>query len=108
MAKIRIDILGGEITIDFADMNDLESQLEKIDISRIDSLLKEKSEKDSPIAKNDLLDRETDIVRELGSINLLKISERGKDAIKLAIFLASSGLGQEEIKKITGITILSS
>lgn len=108
MAKIRIDIRGGEITIDFTDTKDLENQLEKIDILKIDSLLKGKNKEDTHVVKNELSEREIDIVNGLGSVNLLRISERGKDAIKLAVFLASCGMHQEEIKKITGITILSS
>lgn len=108
MAKIRIYIQGGEITIDFTDTKDLENQMAKIDVLKIDSLIKEINKNDTPVAKNELSDRERDIVNELGTVNLLRISERGKDAVKLAIFLASCGMSQEEIKKVTGITILSS
>lgn len=112
MAKIKINLSGGEITIEFSDMKDFEEQLEKIDFGRIDTLLNGKkvdavSEIEKLERKNDTQDASKRLI-DLGNINLLKISEKGQDAIKLAVFLAASGLSREEIKKITGITILSS
>lgn len=112
MAKIKINLSGGEITIEFSDIKDFEEQLEKIDLGRIDTLLNAKKvDVASQIEKLEKKDDTRDVSKSLinlGNINLLKISEKGQDAIKLAVFLAASGLNQEEIKKITGITILSS
>lgn len=110
MAKIKIDLSGGELTIEFTDTKDLEDQLEKIDFLRIDSLLNSKNQKNVPAVDNEKTTMAKDAydVNELGSINILKISEKRQDAIKLAIFLAANGMSREEIKKITGITILSS
>ncbi|MGI0047201.1 MAG: hypothetical protein ACREBB_08445 [Nitrosotalea sp.] len=109
MAKIKINLSGGELTIEFTNTKDLEDQLEKIDFLRIDSLLNTKNQKNAPVVENEkMVDKDVNAVKELGSINILKISERGQDAVKLAIFLATNGMNREEIKKITGITILSS
>ncbi|MDE1826466.1 MAG: hypothetical protein KGH83_02610 [Thaumarchaeota archaeon] len=111
MAKVKINLSCGEITIEFTDMNDLEEQLKKMDFTKIDSLLNAKKKEDTIHAensKNTTIPDVDNIVKELGTVNLLKISEHGQDAIKLAIFLAASGMNREEIKKITGITILSS
>ncbi len=58
--------------------------------------------------KNDAIQNVSKSLNEFGIINLLKISENGQDAVKLAIFLVTHGLSREEVKKITGITILSS
>jgi hypothetical protein len=111
MAKVKINLSGVEITIEFVDMNDLENQLKKIDLLRIDSLLNSKKQEitsDTENSRKVTSPDVDDIVKELGTVNLLKISERGQDAIKLAVFLAASGMNREDIKKITGITILSS
>ncbi len=109
MAKIKINLSCGEITIEFTDTKDLEDQIEKIDFVRIDSLLNTRNQKNTRAVENGKMsDKDSHIVKELGSINLLKISEKGQDAVKLAIFLAANGMGRDEIKKITGITILSS
>lgn len=110
MAKIKINLSGGEITIDFTDMKDFENQLEKIDLARIDNLLKTKCDTMQRVENSEKKDIQTDSksIVDLGIINLLKISEKGQDAVKLAVFLAASGLSRDEIKKITGITILSS
>ncbi|HJT10640.1 MAG TPA: hypothetical protein VJ771_07645 [Candidatus Nitrosotalea sp.] len=92
-------------------MKDFENQLEKIDLARIDNLLNaKKCDTIQHVEKSEKKDTHTDSksITDLGIINILKISEKGQDAIKLAVFLAASGLGREEIKKITGITILSS
>ena len=90
---------------------DFEDQLKKIDLHRINSLLNAKKQEITPDAKPPRKETESDcddMVNELGTINLLKISEHGNDAIKLSIFLAAGGMNQDDIKKITGITILSS
>ncbi len=47
------------------------------------------------------------IAEELGTVNLLKISEGSHDATKLAEFLSANKRSHEDIKKITGVTILS-
>jgi len=110
MVKIKINLSGGELEIEFTDTKDLEEQLEKIDLVKIDTLLNLKKqnilshEENSKVRNHDI----PKSINELGNINLLKISEGGQDAVKLAIFLATNGTSREEIKKITGITILSS
>lgn len=109
MAKIKVSISNGEITIEFQDTEDLEDQLEKIDLDKIDSMLERKKQSTS-----DAKDQSTDAnntykkAEHLGTVNLLRISEGGEDAVKLAVFLSASGLTRDEIKKITGVTILSS
>lgn len=111
MAKVKINLSVGEITIEFTDMNDLEEQLKKIDFPKIDLLLNAKKKEDTVHVENSrniTIPDVDNIIKELGTVNLLNISEHGQDAIKLAIFLAASGMNREEIKKITGITILSS
>ncbi|HJT10558.1 MAG TPA: hypothetical protein VJ771_07235 [Candidatus Nitrosotalea sp.] len=111
MAQIKINLSGSEITIEFTDMKDFESQLEKIDLARIDNLLKaKKCDTIQHVENSEKKDTHADSksIADLGIINILKISEKGQDAVKLAVFLSASGLGREEIKKITGITILSS
>ena len=111
MAKIKITLSGGEITIEFTDMKDFENQLEKIDFARIDNLLNAKKyDKMQQVENSEKKDIHADSknITDVGVINILKISEKGQDAVKLAVFLAASGLGRDEIKKITGITILSS
>ena len=111
MAQVKINISCGEITIEFTDMNDLENQLKKMDLPRIDSLLNAKKQQVTPDTENSrkvIPSNVDDIVKELGTVNLLKISEQGQDATKMAIFLAASGMNRDDIKKITGITILSS
>ena len=112
MAKIKINLSGGDITVEFSDTKDLEEQLEKLDLAKIDALLNAKkvdavSQIEKLKKKEDTSDVSKSLI-DLGNINLLKISEKGQDAIKLAVFLAASGLSREEIKKIIGITILSS
>jgi len=108
MVKIRINMSIGELMIEFTDTADLENQLKNIDLSEIESLLERKSnghadiEESRKVASND-----TRIVEELGTINLLKISEGGQDATKLAIFLSANKMSSEDVKRITGITILS-
>lgn len=99
----------GELTIKFSDTQDLENQLQNIEIDKIDCLLTSKINPDSVNSNQSKKERVLDdhAVTELGTINLLKISEGGRDATKLAIFLASNGLNREYIKKITGITLLS-
>ncbi|MFZ1077633.1 MAG: hypothetical protein WAN47_09435 [Nitrosotalea sp.] len=111
MAKVKINLSCGEITIEFTDMKDLEDQLKKMDLLRIDSLLNVKKQEVTSDAENPRKVTAPDvdnIAKELGTVNLLKVSERGQDATKLAIFLAASGMSREDIKKITGVTILSS
>lgn len=98
----------GEIMIEFTDTEDLEKQLKNIDLSKIESMLTRKIDgylhtKESRPATPS----ETQIVEDLGIINLLKISEGGQDATKLAIFLSANKMNSEDVKKITGITILS-
>jgi hypothetical protein len=94
--------------IEFTDTADLENQLKNIDLSEIEFLLERKSnghvdrEEPRKVASND-----TRIVEELGTINLLKVSEGGQDATKLAIFLSANKMSSEDVKRITGITILS-
>lgn len=110
MAKIKISLSGGEITIEFTDTKDLEEQLQKIDLAKIDALLDVKKQNSPNGADLKETDGKTDSksVKELGTINLLNVSGGGQDAVKLAVFLAANGMSREEIKKITGITILSS
>ncbi|MGI0102078.1 MAG: hypothetical protein ACREA7_05720 [Nitrosotalea sp.] len=110
MAKVKINLTYGEVTIEFTDMNDLDDQLKKIDLHRIDALLNAKRLETTDIENSrKVAPPDTgNITKEFGTINLLKISEHGQDAIKLSIFLAASGMNREDIKKITGITILSS
>lgn len=110
VAKIKISISCAEITIEFTDLKDLEEQLQKIDLAKIESLLKIKKYE---VQGLELIDDSTiqeipKSTEDLGTINLLKVSDGGESAVKLAVFLAANGLNQEEIKKVTGITILSS
>jgi hypothetical protein len=106
MATIRINLSSGELVIEFTDNADLERQLKNIDISKIELLLDRKihTQKSESEKTNET---ESQTVNDLGIINLLKISERGQDATKLAIFLASNKMNRENIKRITGITVLS-
>lgn|SRR5574337_877518 len=111
MARIKISLSGGELTIEFTDTKDLEDQLEKINFTRIDTLINTKKQENLPASNKPKTTDGHGIsneVKELGTINLLGVSGGGQDAVKLAIFLAANGLSQEEIKKITGVTILSS
>ncbi|HJU14528.1 MAG TPA: hypothetical protein VJ792_08760 [Candidatus Nitrosotalea sp.] len=109
MARMKINVAGGELTLEFADTKDLEEQLKKIDLLKIEMMLGDKKEgvsfenraKTAPLAE---IPRGAE---DLGTVNLLKISEGGQDAMKLAVFLAANGLARDEIKKITKITILS-
>ncbi len=96
----------GELMIDFTDMADLENQLKNIDFSEIESLLERKSSHTDTKEPRKTAS-EAKIVEELGTINLLKVSEGGHDATKLAIFLSANKMSSEDIKRITGITILS-
>ena len=97
----------GELTTEFTDTADLERQLKRIDLSKIESLLDKKIyTQQNEIEPEKIHQSENLILNELGTINLLKISERGQDAIKLAIFLASNKMNHEDIKKITGVTLL--
>lgn len=108
MAKIKINMSVGEIVIEFTDTEDLENQLKNIDLSRIESMLTRKI--DSHIHTKEsrqATSSEAQIVEDLGTVNLLKISEGGQDATKLAIFLSANKMNSEDVKKITGITILS-
>lgn len=110
MAKIRIGLASGELTIEFADMKDLEDQLQRMDFVKIDYLL-ERKKRDMPhTAESDKFDIQNmpKIANDPAIISLLKISEHGEDAVKLAVFLAASGLTKEEVKKITGVALLSS
>ena len=109
MAKIRIDLPYGELTIEFTDTKDFENQLERIDLEELHSLLEEKKQLVQD-AKRSISNTEQagSKVEDLGTINLLKVSDAGRDALKLAVFLASNGISHDEIKKITGVTILSS
>ena len=107
MFKIKLNLSCGELIIEFADTEDLKNQLGKIDFAKIESLFnaKDSDEKTQTSAKVSSDDAQT--VKDLGTVNLLKISERGMDAIKLAVFLASCGINKEQVRKITGVTILS-
>lgn len=110
MAKIKINLASGEITIEFTNTNDLEDQLQNIDLVKIEAMLERKKQNSiepKELDKHDSMSTPKNAM-ELCTINLLKISEHGEDAIKLAVFLATSGMNREEIKKITGVTILSS
>lgn len=108
MVKIKINLPYGELTIEFSDTKDFENQLERIDLKKLHALLEEKKQmcqdwedcQYNPGTNPSKVD-------DLGTINLLKVSEAGQDALKLAVFLASNGVGHNEIKKITGVTILS-
>lgn len=108
MFKINLKLTNGELSIKFSDMQDLENKLKNIDLERINQLLDSKTGLDSSYMSSSS-DKifENDELKELGVINLLKVSQRGNDATKLAIFLASNGLNHEAIKKITGIKLLS-
>jgi hypothetical protein len=108
MVRMKINMSIGELMLEFTDTADLENQLKNIDLSEIESLLERKSmghlgAKESTKS----ISSETRIVEELGTINLLKISEGGQDATKLAIFLSANKMSREDVKRITGITILS-
>lgn len=109
MASIKIKFSDVEFMIEFTDVEDLDAQLKKIDLIKMKQILDEKIQGKILNVENSKNITMTDdsITRELGTINLLNISERGQDATKLAIFLASNGMSHEDIKKITGITLLS-
>lgn len=98
----------GELVIEFTDTKDLERQLENIDLSKIESLLDKKNHVQSNTYESEKIKHiESQTVNDLGTINLLKISDGDQDATKLAIFLASNKINREDIKRITGITLLS-
>jgi hypothetical protein len=109
MAKIKINMSVGELMIEFTDIEDLKSQLKNIDLSRIESMFTRKI--DSHIHTKEFSRQttpsETQIVEDLGTVSLLKISEGGQDATKLAIFPSANKMNSEDVRKITGITILS-
>ena len=107
MVKIKINMAIGELMIDFTDMADLENQLKNIDFSEIESMLERKTTSHTDTKEPRKTVSEAKIVEELGTINLLKVSEGGHDATKLAIFLSANKMSSEDIKRITGITILS-
>ncbi|MDE1863490.1 MAG: hypothetical protein KGI33_11350 [Thaumarchaeota archaeon] len=111
MAKINIKLSSAEITLEFRDTEDLREQLEKIDFARIDSILSAK--RVSPLQTHERpvgegLNSIPEATKDLGTINLLRISDGGQDAVKLAVYLAANKLPREEIRKATGVTILSS
>jgi hypothetical protein len=107
MVKIMINMSIGELMIEFTDTADLENQLKNIDFSEIKSLLERKSTGHTDTKESRRTANEDRIVEELGTINLLKVSEGGHDATKLAIFLSANKMSREDVKRITGITILS-
>ena len=97
-----------ELVIEFTDTADLEKQLKNIDLSKIELLLDKKIHTQSTMSESEKTRHvETQLVKELGTVNLLKISEGGQDATKLAIFLATNKMNREDIKRITGITLFS-
>jgi hypothetical protein len=108
MAKIRINMSVGELLLEFTDTNDLEKQLKNIDLSKIELLLDKKIYTPlNRVESEKIRHIENQTVNNLGTVNLLKISEGGPDATKLAIFLASNKMNREDVKRITGITLLS-
>jgi aspartate carbamoyltransferase regulatory subunit len=108
MASVRINMTMSELMIEFTDTDDLERQLKNIDLSKIESLLDKKIHSKSNIQESEKISHiESQTVNDLGTVNLLKISEGGPDATKLAIFLASNKMNHDDIKRITGITLLS-
>lgn len=109
MVMIKIRMAAGEMVIDFSDTKDLEDQIAKIDFEKIEKVIdsKVRSTEATKPQKASLPDIPVE-GRDLGVINLLKVFEGGEDALKLAIFLAAKKLNGEEIKRITGVTILSS
>ncbi len=108
MAKIKINMSVGEIMIEFTNTEDLENQLKNIDLSKIESMLTRKIDGHMHTKESrQTTPNEAQIVEDLGTVNLLKVSEGGHDATKLAIFLSANKMNSEDVKKITGITILS-
>ncbi|SMH71635.1 hypothetical protein [Candidatus Nitrosotalea okcheonensis] len=107
MVKIKINMSIGELMIEFTDTSDLENQLKNIDLVKIESLLATKIHC-HPHTKEftQATPMDTQII-ELGTVNLLRVSEGGQDATKLAIFLSANKMNPEDVKKITGITIRS-
>lgn len=98
----------GEIMIEFTDTADLENQLKNIDLSEIESMLARKMNNHTHTKESiQITPREAQMVEDLGTVNLLKVSEGGQDATKLAIFLSANKINSEDVKKITGMTILS-
>lgn len=106
MAKIKINLSIGEIIIEFTDTADLERQLKDLDFSQIESMLERKANGLAGIPRN-ASPADSKVVEELGTVNLLKVSEGGQDATKLAVFLSANKMNRDDVKKITGITILS-
>lgn len=99
MATIKINLSSGELSIEFTDTKDLEEHLEKIDLTKIDTLLNNKKQDLSSLNITKEEDGQTPKnVKDLGTINLLKVSEGKEDVVKLAVFLAASGMNREEIK----------
>jgi hypothetical protein len=108
MATVRINMTIGELLIEFTDTDDLERQLKNIDLVKVESILDKKFHSKSNIQEPQKISHiESQTVNDLGTVNLLKISEGGPDATKLAIFLASNNMNRDNIKRITGITLLS-
>ena len=107
MVKIKINMPIGELMIEFTDTADLENQLKNIDFSAIESLLERKFNGHADTKESKKSTSEARIVEELGTIDLLKVSEGGHDATKLAIFLSANKISSEDVKRITGIKILS-
>ncbi|MDE1829100.1 MAG: hypothetical protein KGI25_02140, partial [Thaumarchaeota archaeon] len=72
MAKIKINLSGGELTIDFSDTDDLEAQIQKIDFAKIDALLETKEQYLSDVKKPDEAEVQNipKNVKDLGTINL--------------------------------------
>jgi hypothetical protein len=107
MVKIKINMPIGELMIEFTDTADLENQLKNIDFSAIESLLERKFNDHVDTKECKKTTSEARIVEELGTIDLLKVSEGGHDATKLAIFLSANKISSDDVKRITGIKILS-
>lgn len=106
MAKIKINLSIGEIIIEFTDTADLERQLKDMDFSQIESMLERKTNGLSDMPKKAAA-ADSKVVEELGTVNLLKVSEGGQDATKLAVFLSANKMNRDDVRKITGITMLS-
>jgi hypothetical protein len=76
MAKVKINLSMGEVTIKFVDMSDLEDQLKKIDLLRIDSLLNSKKQEitsDTENSRKVTPPDVDDIVKELGTVKQFQV-----------------------------------
>lgn len=104
MAQIRIKTKAGEVSIDFTDNKDLETQLNKIDFKELESIVS-KNVPNASIINSTIIEEFKDLytIDSAGNLNLIKIPKQKTDAIKLAIFLANRGLKTSEIKTITGV-----